>query len=179
MSNRWFRYVGNYAHGPSGNGYTFAHDGNEFLSYENGESSGSSQYAGIQIAFTAINDAHRPNGEPLSLDIVIDVPAGKSRPPMDLFRVQWKDDLLDSLWLPINCVWTQTDADGLEWHIEVPEAYSGPMNRAGFYRIYLNAEPYSNKVKITAELQVVGSDGYMYKLTWPSGGGAVTATLVD
>lgn len=179
MSNRWFRYVGNYAHGPSGNGYTFAKDGNEFLSYEQGTSSGGGQYDGIQIAFTAINDAHRPNGEPLSLDIIIDVPAGKTRPPMDLFRVQWKDDLLDSLWLPINCVWTQTDADGLEWHIEVPDAYSGPMNKAGFYRIYLNAEPYTNKVKITAELQVVGSDGYMYKLTWPSGGGAVTATLVD
>lgn len=179
MSNRWFRYVGNYSHGPNGNGYTFAKDGNEFFSYENGESSGDGPYAGVQIAFTAINNAHRPNGEPLSLDIIIDVPAGKSRPPLDLLRVQWKDDLLDSLWLPINCVWTQTDAEGLEWHIEVPEAYSGPMNKAGFYRIYLNSEPYNNKVKIMAELQVVGSDGYMYKLTWPSGGGAVTATLVD
>ena len=179
MSNRWFRYVGNYAHGPSGNGYTFAHDGIEFLSYESGEGSSGGQYEGVQIAFTAINDAHRPSGEPLSLDIIIDVPAGKQRPPMDLFRVQWKDDLLNSLWLPINCVWTQTDADGLEWHIEIPEAYSGPLNRSGFYRIYVNSEPYANKVKITAELQVVGSDGYMYKLTWPSGGGAVTATLVD
>lgn len=179
MSNRWFRFVGNYAHGPSGNGYTFAKDGNEFLSYEQGTSSGGGQYDGVQIAFTAINNAHRPNGEPLSLDIIIDVPEGKTRPPMDLFRVQWKDDLTDSLWLPINGVWTQTDADGLEWHIEIPEAYSAPINKAGFYRIYLNAEPYTNKVKITAELQVVGSDGYMYKLSWPSGGGAVTATLVD
>lgn len=179
MSNRWFRFVGNYAHGPSGNGYTFAKDGNEFLSYEQGESNGTGQYAGVQIAFTAINNAHRPLGEPLSLDIIIDVPEGKTRPPMDLFRVQWKDDLTDTLWLPINGVWTQTDDAGLEWHIEIPEAYSAPLNKAGFYRIYLNAEPYTNKVKITAELQVVGSDGYMYKLTWPSGGGAVTATLVD
>ena len=180
MSNRWFRYVGNYCHGPNGNGYTFAKDGNEFFSYENGESSGDGPYAGVQIAFTAINNAARlSGGTPLSLDIIIDVPAGKQRPPLDLFRVQWKDDLRDSLWLPIHCVWTQTDAEGLEWHIEVPEAYSGPMNKAGFYRIYLNSEPYNNKVKIVAELQVVGSDGYMYKLTWPSGGGAVTATLVD
>lgn len=179
MSNRWSRYVDNYAHGPSGNGYTFAKDGNEFLSYEHGESSGNGQYSGVQVAFTAINTANSNTGDPLSLDIIIDVPAGKTRPPMDLFRVQWKDDLLDSLWLPINCVWTQTDDAGLEWHIEVPAAYSGPLNNAGFYRIFLNSEPYTNKVKITAELQVVGSDGYMYKLTWPSGGGAVTATLVD
>ena len=183
MSNRWFRFEGNYSHGSDGTGYTFAHDGNEFLSYTQGESNGTGQYAGVQVAFTAINNAGRTNNgylsEPLSLDIIIDVPAGKQCPPMDLFRVQWKDDLLDALWQPINCVWTQTDADGLEWHIEVPEAYSGPLNRAGFYRIYVNSEPYSNKVKITAEVQVVGSDGYMYKLTWPSGGGAVTATLVD
>lgn len=179
MSNRWFRFEGNFSHGSDGTGYTFAHDGNEFLSYTHGDSNNTGQYAGVQVAFTTITTDNSYTGEPLSLDIIIDVPAGKQRPPMDLFQVQWKNELPDALWQPINCVWTQTDADGLEWHIEVPAAYSGPLNNRGFYRIYVNTNPYSNKVKITAELQVVGSDGYMYKLTWPSGGGAVTATLVD
>ena len=179
-SNRWIRTTSDwFSQGPmSTNMYAFAHKGVEYMTFAADEGSGSqhaSQYAGIQIAFTAIN----AGTDETSLDIVIDVPAGKTRPPMDTFLVQWKDDLRDPVWTPINCVWTQTDGAGLEWHIEVPSVYAQPLNKTGFYRIYLRSDPYASTLKIQAELQVMGSDGYMYKLSWPQGGGTVTATLVD
>jgi hypothetical protein len=129
----------------------------------------------VQVAFTDI-ETHT---ETVTLKILIDVPAGKTRPAMDTFILQWKDDLLYPIWTPINGVWTQLDTDGLEWQIEVPGVYACAMNKMGFYRIYVNSNPLGNKLKITAEIQVIGSDGYMYKLSWPAGGGAVTATLVD
>lgn len=177
MSNRWINSLGGkFAQGPMDNNhYTFAHKGVQYMTYENNEGAPLPQFEGVQVAFTDI----KTHTETVTLKILIDVPAGKTRPAMDTFILQWKDDLLYPIWTPINGVWTQLDTDGLEWQIEVPGVYACAMNKMGFYRIYVNSNPLGNKLKITAEIQVIGSDGYMYKLSWPAGGGAVTATLVD
>ena len=53
------------------------------------------------------------------------------------------------------------------------------MPSAGFFRVGCSASQYYNRVKVKATLSVLGSDGYMYKLTFPEGGGAVTAVLDD
>lgn len=181
MSNRWHRYVGNLAMGPtSGDGFAFAKKGVPYMEYvHNSDASlDGTPYEGVQVAFTDIDPASSDVGT-VTLAIIIDVPEGSERPAMDRFILQWKNDLTYDLWTPINGVWTQTDSEGLEWTIEVPAAYATALNKAGFYRIYINANPTAHKLRVNAELQVVGSDGYMYKLSWPSGGGTVTATLVE
>lgn len=138
-------------------------------------------YEGVQIAITDISQVHDdsdPDYGCWTIDVAIDVPAGKTAPSLNMLEVTYAQKLdKPIIWIPIFARWDATDEFGTSYHVVIPQVYAEPTS--GFFRVSATVNPLGNKLKIKAELQVVGSDGLMYKLTWPSGGGAVTATLVD
>ena len=136
------------------------------------------QYQGVQIAITAIHQNTPSESNPgcWTIDVDIDVPSGKTAPNLDQLEVLYSPGLeRPCLWYPIVCTWDTVSANS--YHVTIPLAYAEPSK--GFWKIKFNCMPTASKLKIKAGLQVIGTDGRMYDLTWPTGGGAVTATLAD
>ena len=170
-----------YSMGRSGDAFTFNFNGITWFKYQTAgtNSLAGTPYEGVQIAITDIHQETSGEDEGCwTLDIALDVPAGKQTIPLNMMEVHYATSLTEPiLWTPIVCRWDPIDANGLEYHIVIPQVYAEPT--MGFWRIFADANPLENKLFIKAEVQVIGSDGYKYKLTFPTGGGAVTAVLVD
>lgn len=168
--------------GISGNSMLFSSGGESWFEYTPDLSNTleGTEYEGVQIAFTSIS---QPNGtgkdNPWVLEIIIDVPAGSTIPPKALMDVMYTPGLeRPCLWYPIVCEWESLDnGAGKEWRITVPQTYSVPNK--GFWKIKFRPFDTKSMLKIKCAIQAMGADGRMYKLEWPEGGGAVTATLVE
>ena len=169
--------------GPSGNSLLISTKGESWFEYipaTGTDSLDGTEYEGVQIAFTKIS---QPNGtgkdSPWVLEIMIDVPNGSTTPPQSMMDVMYCAHLeRPTLWYPIVCTWESLDSGaGKEWRITVPVVYSVPDR--GFWKIKFRPFAANNVLRLKCKIQAMGSDGRMYNLTWPVGGGAVTATLVE
>lgn len=172
-------YIYNAMMGVSGNSFFFNVGNDQWLVYTPaGASDIPVQYQGIEIAITAIHQDTSSEANPgcWTIDVDINVPSGKTAPGLDQLEVLYSAGMeRPCLWYPIVCTWESTGANS--YHVVIPIAYAEPSK--GFWKVRFNHSPTSSKLKIKAGLQVIGTDGRMYDLAWPEGGGAVTATLAE
>lgn len=90
-------------------------------------------------------------------------------------NILWRPKLEYGDWMPIGCTLTYNNAK-TDYTATVPAVYSETFN-SGFWKIYVPGNPSERRLRVNATISVMADDGKYYKLTFPSGGGAVTATL--
>lgn len=170
--------------GGSADGMQFIQNSMTFMSFTGSSSTNDligTPYEGVQIAITDIKQVNDDSDQDYgcwTIDVAIDVPSGKTAPSLSMMEVLYAPGLEKPIiWYPIICRWDPTDEYGTSYHVVIPQVYAEPSK--GFFKVRAVVNPLANKLKIKAEVQLIGSDGLMYKLSWPSGGGAVTATLVE
>ena len=174
--------VGRNMIGVSGNNMFFNSGDDQWMVYYPGTAADIPvEYQGVTLEFSAIrqNKANEEDPNCWTMDVEINVPAGKSVPGTEMLEMLYCTGLeRPCLWYPIVCEWRSLDnGAGLSYRVIMPLAYSEPTK--GFWKARINTGNWSNKLKIKAQLQCIGSDGKMYNLSWPTGGGTVTATLAD
>lgn len=130
-------------------------------------------YSGAQIQITDWKENQDTGCWEMTFDCSISIPARylfiKYRRTLEGF---------DNIWEEITAVLTDMSGGaGTTYKAVIPQVYGMPDK--GFFRVGCSASQYYNRVKVKATLSVLGSDGYMYKLTFPEGGGAVTAVRDD
>ena len=159
------------AFGASGKSFVFQHCDNNYIKYIPGESDPSSPYAGTECRFTAINFP-TAGSTVWTLDFILSNPV-----PANFIEVEYVDDLLKAraFWEPCEVTLTDVGGDQMNWHAEVPANYG--TRKMGFWRIRLTFDALRNNLDVRATLRVLGENGKMYKLTFPTAGGTVTAVL--
>ena len=104
-----------------------------------------------------------------------------ANPTLQQFDVLYAPTLNKPIvWYPTICDWveTETTVPGTrEYIITIPEALSEP--NSGFWKVVGNFAPNASKILFKAGIQMQGEDGLVYDITFPNGGGTVTATLVE
>ena len=179
--------------GISGNSMLFAFGGSSYMQYIPASESDltGTPYEGLQITITDImlgpknisgdydgnNDysSYRSDGDEIMLPFACSVSL-----PGEYIEILYKTDLRDPFWLPIEATLYDVSAgsDETKWLAVIPANYYSDHIH-GFWKISANVLATKNRLNIKATVSVMGEDGKMYKLTFPSGGGAVTAVLDD
>ena len=135
--------------------------------------SASNPYHGAEIQITSWEKNNDTGCWEMTFDCSESIPAR-------YLYIKYKRSLenYDNIWEEITAVLTDMSGGaGTTYKAVIPQIYGMP-NR-GFFRVGCSATQFYNRVKVKATLSVLGSDGYMYKLTFPEGGGAVTAVRDD
>lgn len=182
--------------GISGNSMLFAFGGSSYMQYIPATASDltGTPYEGLQITITDIMgaptnrktvsgdyDGNNDYSAYITSDKQIGIPFVCSVSlPGEYIEVLYKEHLDDPFWLPIEATLYDVSAnsDSTKWLAIIPESYYVD-HRLGFWKIGANVLAKKNRLNIKATVSVMGDDGKMYKLTFPSGGGAVTAVLDD
>ena len=175
--------------GISGNSMLFAYGGSSYMQYIPATSAdlAGTAYEGLQITITDIMlgpknvsgdyDGNNDYSKYRSDDKEILIPFACSVSlPGEYIEILYKENLDDAFWLPIGATLYDVSAssDSTKWLAVIPASYYTDHSR-GFWKISANVLATKNKLNIKASVSVMGDDGKMYKLTFPSGGGAVTA----
>lgn len=135
--------------------------------------SAANPYSGAQIQITEWKQNSDTGCWEMTFDCSIGIPARYL-----YIKYRRRLENYDNIWEEITSVLTDTSGGaGTSYKAVIPQVYGMPAT--GFFRVGCSASQYYNRVKVKATLSVLGSDGYMYKLTFPEGGGAVTAVLDD
>ena len=179
--------------GISGKSMLFAFDGSSYMQYipASGSDLDGTPWAGLNIQITDIMltgknvsgdydgsvyySSYRSDYNEILIPFACSVSL-----PGEYIEVFYKSDLRDPFWLPIEATLYDTSAgsDETKWLAVIPAQYYTDHTK-GFWRISANVLATKNRLNIKATVSVMGDDGKMYKLTFPSGGGAVTAVLDD
>lgn len=182
--------------GISGSSMMMAFNGSSFFKYTPASASDldGTPYEGLQITITDImgactnrrnvsgdydgnNDysAYITSDDQIAIPFVCTVSL-----PGEYIEVMYKEHLDDPFWLPISATLydVSSNSDGTHWLAVIPEEYYVNCT-SGFWRINANVLATKNTLQIKAGVTLMGEDGKMYKLTFPNGGGAVTAVLAE
>lgn len=173
-----------------------AFEGSSFLKYTKASASdlAGTPYEGLQITITdimgaptnrkTVSDDYDGNNDYsayITSDKQIGIPFVCSVSlPGGYIEVMYKEHLDDPFWLPIAATLYDVSElkDGTHWLAVIPEEYYVNC-KTGFWKINTNVLAAKNNLQIKAGVTLIGDDGKMYKLTFPNGGGAVTAELVE
>ena len=143
-----------------------------FMRFVPGDSS-TDIYAGAQIQITA----WEKNGSTGCWEMTFDCSqAIETR----YLTIQYRRSLenYDHIWEEITAQLTDlSGGNKTQYKAVIPEVYALPSS--GFFRVSCSSSAINNRVKFKSTVSILGTDGYMYKLTFPVGGGAVTAVLDD
>lgn len=181
--------------GISGTSMIFAFAGSSYMQYIPATASDldGTPYEGLQITITDIMgaptnrktvsgdyDGNNDYSAYITDDNQIAIPFACSvSVPGEYIEILYKEDLLYPFWMPIEAtLYDVSNGAGTKWLAVIPENYYVDHEK-GFWKISANVLATKNRLNIKATVSVMGDDGKMYKLTFPSGGGAVTAVLDD
>lgn len=182
--------------GISGKSMMFAFGGSSYMQYipATSDDLAGTEFEGLQITITDIMgaptnrktvsgdyDGNNDYSAYITSDNQIGIPFACSVPlPGEYIEVLYKSELQDPFWIPIEATLYDVSAnsDSTKWLAVIPESYYVD-HKLGFWKIGANVLAKKNRLNIKATVSVMGDDGKMYKLTFPSGGGAVTAVLDD
>lgn len=164
--------------GSSGSDFVFAQNGNAFMHfapYTNTDPNDPYAEHECQITeflhpATSARDAADQYPGCWRIEVIFNKPM-----PIGLVTLNWRKELDKQFWFPISSTVVATDDTQMSYHCYIPEVYNDIG--IGFWKVVCPVNQEKNRLFVRATISVVGSDGKFYKLTFPAGGGAVTATL--